>query len=145
ATGTVSSGPISGTATLTVTNAVVSSLVVTPTTDTTPIGLTKSFTATAYLSDGISAIDVTTDPAVSWSSSDTAIATVDNGANKGEAKGVSVGSATITASGITPEGKPVSGTATLNVTNAEVASLSVTPTTQSTPIGLTKSFTASAT
>ncbi|ENP0851873.1 Ig-like domain-containing protein [Vibrio parahaemolyticus] len=144
ATGVTGTGSLSGSATLTVTNAVVSSLVVTPLTETTPIGLTKPFIATAYLSDGVTATDVTTDPAVSWSSSDTAIATVDNGINKGVATGVSVGATTIIATG-TAAGNTFTGTATLNVTNAVVVDLTVTPTNDSTPIGLSKPFTASAT
>ncbi|EHK2924965.1 Ig-like domain-containing protein, partial [Vibrio parahaemolyticus] len=143
ATGVTGTGSLSGSATLTVTNAVVSSLVVTPLTETTPIGLTKPFIATAYLSDGVTATDVTTDPAVSWSSSDTAIATVDNGINKGVATGVSVGATTIIATG-TAAGNTFTGTATLNVTNAVVVDLTVTPTNDSTPIGLSKPFTASA-
>ncbi|EHH1078914.1 hypothetical protein J7I01_004629, partial [Vibrio parahaemolyticus] len=141
AQGVANSTPFSATATLNVTDAVVSSLQVTPATASTPVGLTKAFTATAILSDGVTTIDVTTDPAISWTSSNTAVATVDA---SGIATGVSMGTTTITASGTTPEGTPLSATATLTVTDAIIRSLIVTPATESTPIGLSKPFTATA-
>ncbi|EHH1078930.1 hypothetical protein J7I01_004645, partial [Vibrio parahaemolyticus] len=141
AQGVANSTPFSATATLNVTDAVVSSLQVTPATASTPVGLTKAFTATAILSDGVTTIDVTTDPAISWTSSNTAVATVDA---SGIATGVSMGTTTITASGTTPEGTPLSATATLTVTDAIIRSLVVTPATESTPIGLSKPFTATA-
>ncbi|EHH1079229.1 Ig-like domain-containing protein, partial [Vibrio parahaemolyticus] len=143
ATATVAGRTYNSTAELTVTNAIVSSIQVTPATGTTPKGLTQAFVATATLSDG-STQDVTTDPAVSWSSSDTSIATISNSAgSEGLATGEEVGNVTITATD-TSGPAPVSGTATLTVTNAIVVGLQVTPPTETTPIGLTKSFTATA-
>ncbi|PYO70299.1 MAG: hypothetical protein DMD69_00125 [Gemmatimonadetes bacterium] len=71
---------------------------------------------------------------VTWSSSNPAVATV-NGA--GQATGVAVGSATLTA---TSEGK--SGTAAILVTNVPVASVTVSPATASVPAGQTVQLTA---
>jgi len=71
---------------------------------------------------------------VTWSSSNPGVATV-NGA--GQATGVAVGSATLTA---TSEGK--SGTAAILVTNVPVASVTVSPATASVPAGQTVQLTA---
>ncbi|MFM2625789.1 Ig-like domain-containing protein [Vibrio owensii] len=144
ASGEANGQSFSDTATLEVTAATVTSLVVTPTTDTTPVGLSKPFKAMANLSDGTTTIDVTNDPAISWSSSDSTIATVSNtDGSKGEAKGEAVGTVTITASG-EANGQSFSDTATLEVTAATVTSLVVTPTTDTTPVGLSKPFKAMA-
>ncbi|MCG9703261.1 Ig-like domain-containing protein, partial [Vibrio natriegens] len=141
AQGSVNGTAFSDTATLDVTNAIITQLNVTPPTASTPMGLTKQFTAEAILSDGTTSIDVTRDPAISWSIDDTSIATIDT---DGLATGVLVGSVTVTASGTTPEGTDLTGTATLNVTDAIITSLQVTPPSETTPIGLTKGFTATA-
>ncbi|MEL6115751.1 Ig-like domain-containing protein [Photobacterium sp. SP02] len=78
--------------TLDVTAATVTSLAITPLNATIANGLTQQFEATATFTD-TSTQDVT--DLVSWHSSDTSIATITAG---GLAQGVSVGSATITAS-----------------------------------------------
>ncbi|MCG6461416.1 Ig-like domain-containing protein, partial [Vibrio parahaemolyticus] len=62
---------------LTVTNAIISSIQVTPSTETTPVGLTKPFTATALLSDGTSQ-EITSSPSLSWSTDNSSIATISN-------------------------------------------------------------------
>ncbi|HHI4977066.1 TPA: Ig-like domain-containing protein, partial [Vibrio parahaemolyticus] len=85
-------------------------LVVTPELDTTSVGLTKPFKATAILSTGETQ-DVTTEAALTWTSSNTDIATID--AN-GIATGLAVGEVTITAMG-TIDGNEFSDTATLTV------------------------------
>ncbi|PMT77833.1 hypothetical protein C1S86_26240, partial [Vibrio parahaemolyticus] len=133
---------VKDTATVTVTNAVVQALQVTPANETTPIGLTKAFTATAIFSDK-STMDVTNDPAISWSSSDTDIATIITGqvSGNGVAKGEKPGTVTITAKGAAGS-TTFEGSATLTVTNAVVTALQVTPTSETTPVGLTKAFTA---
>lgn len=64
---------ITGSGSFTVTPAVITSLLITPSSATVPKGATQSFTATATLSDG-STRDVTTQ--VTWSSSNTTVATV---------------------------------------------------------------------
>jgi uncharacterized protein YjdB len=140
---TISGSTVSATAKLEVTSAVVTQLQVTPAVSTVPAGFETQFTATAYLSDG-SALDVTTFTGLSWSSSNTAIATIDSAERKGMATGVAVGTATITASGAA-NGTPFSATAELTVSNATVTALQVTPATASVPAGLEQQFEATAT
>jgi len=82
----------------------VTTITVTPAADTTGIGLTAQFTATAYDADGGVISDVT----FTWSSSSAATATVDD---DGLATGVATGSCTITAAS-----DDVEGTATLVIT-----------------------------
>ncbi|ENP7383857.1 Ig-like domain-containing protein [Vibrio parahaemolyticus] len=146
ASGTANGQTFEGTAQLNVTAAEVASIEVAPSSDTTPIGLTKSFTATVTLTDGTTKIDVTNDPAISWSSSDTGVATIETGnttGGNGVAKGESLGTVTITASGIA-NGTSFMDTAELTVTDAVIADLQVTPANDTTPIGLSKQFTAMA-
>lgn len=66
---------ISGSATLTVTNATLQSIAVTPATATVGQGKTKQFTATGTFSDSTTQ-DITS--LVAWSSSDTSVATIDS-------------------------------------------------------------------
>jgi 6-phosphogluconolactonase (cycloisomerase 2 family) len=108
---------ITGTTTLTVTAAAVVSIAVTPATPSIANGTTQQFIATGTYTDGTT--QVITGMAT-WSSSATAVASI--GAATGLAKGLTVGSTTITAalSG-------VSGTATLTVTPATLVSIAVTP------------------
>ncbi|ELB2105635.1 Ig-like domain-containing protein, partial [Vibrio parahaemolyticus] len=92
---------VSDTATVTVTDAVVTALQVTPTNETTPVGLTKPFTAKAIFSDNSTRV-VTNDPALTWSTSDADIASITTGqasGGNGVAKGESQGTVTITAKG----------------------------------------------
>ncbi|TOI47588.1 hypothetical protein CGI59_24190, partial [Vibrio parahaemolyticus] len=141
ATATVAGNTWQDTATLNVTNAIVSSIQVTPANDTTPVGLTKPFTATATFSDD-STRDITADSTLSWSTDNSDIATISNTAgNEGVAKGEAIGSVTITATD-TSGPSTVQGTATLDVTEAVITALQVTPTTETTPVGLAKAFTA---
>lgn len=111
---------VAGSATLTVTDAVVVSIEVAPASASVAKGLTRQFTATGAYSDGTSS-DIT--DLVTWSSSDPAKATVSNAAgSRGLATGTGVGSATLTAA---LDG--VSGTAALSVTDAVLQSINVTP------------------
>lgn len=116
-----------------VTPATISQLVVSPESNSTPVGLTVTFVATAVLTDG------STTPAtnVSWTSSDPLVASITGG----QAKGVKSGSVTITAtvSGVYAD------TATLEVTQAVVSSVAISPTTPSIPLGTGAQFTATAT
>ncbi|MNQ58240.1 Bacterial Ig-like domain (group 2) [compost metagenome] len=143
ASGAANGTPFSATAELTVSDAHVTALQVTPATISVPAGLEQQFTATAFLSDGTSQ-DVTTFAGLSWSSSDTSIATINNTDKKGLATGMTVGITTITASG-TANGTPFSATAQLTVTNATVTSLQVTPATATVPVGFEQQFVAQAT
>lgn len=130
-----------GSATLTVTDNIITELKVTPTTNTVPVGLSKPFTATAVLSDGKTTIDVTDSSAISWTTSEPSIATIDA---LGLATGIAVGEVTVKATGVTPEGTTLSDTATLQVSDAVIERLQVTPATETTPIGLSKPFMAKA-
>ena len=101
----------------------VASVSVTPATATIGVGQTAQYAAITRDAFGNPLGGRT----VTWSSSNPAVATV-NGA--GQATGVAVGAATLTA---TSEGK--SGTAALTVTNVPVASVTVSPATASVPAG----------
>jgi hypothetical protein len=113
-----------------VTNAIVTSLTVSPSLVKIPKGLTQQFTAIANLSDGRT-IDVTHNPSLNWSSRNDSIATANNGLVTGNERGVT----TITASGVINNAL-FSDTAELEVTNAIVTSLEVTPKTQQVPEGM---------
>jgi N-acetylneuraminic acid mutarotase len=89
---TAASGSVSGTATLTVTPAVIQSLAISPNPATTGVGVNTVLTATGTYSDGTTA-DVTN--SASWSSNTPAVATVVP--TTGIFTGVSMGSTTITA------------------------------------------------
>ncbi|WP_045452584.1 Ig-like domain-containing protein [Vibrio campbellii] len=124
-----------------VTEAVVTSITVTPKDASTPVGLTRSYTATANFSNG-QAIDVTQDSSTSWDSSDFYVATISNDEeNKGQVKAKAVGTSTITAY-IDVDGERFSDSAILNVTEAIAVSLEITPKIQSVSVGLTEQFSA---
>jgi len=120
-TGTDNGRVFEATARLEVTDAVVTGLALTPTTASSlppsasqPIVIT-AFVANATLSDG-TLLDLTNNPALNWSSSDEAVATVSNTVgNKGAATAVGVGTTTITATGIL-NGQNFNATADLTVT-----------------------------
>lgn len=132
---------VSGAAELTVSDATVTALQVTPAMTTTAIGLAQPFAATAVLSDGTSQL-VT--EFVSWSSADTAIATVGNEQDRwGQARGLSVGSVAIMASGHF-NGQDLSGTAQLKVSSATVTGLQLTPPRLRAPVGLPQQYSATA-
>ena len=133
-----SSGNVTGTATLTVTAAVLRSIAVTPTNPSVPKGVGQQFAATATFSDN-STQDVTN--AATWSSSDTSIATISNAAgSRGAAQTLGVGNATLTASY-----SGYSGSSVLTVTAAALSSLAVSPSQPSVPKGLSRAFTATGT
>lgn len=128
----------SGSATVTVTSALLVAIDVTPASTTLPRGLTQDFTATGTFSDGSTA-PITSE--VVWSSSDAAVAPVSNAAgSQGRATALAVGTATITA---TLAGR--TGTASLSVTQAALVSLAVTPASTSLPRGLTAQYHATGT
>lgn len=126
----------SDTATLTVTDAVVTGLEVTPTPVSVAAGLSTSLTATAFLSDGKTK-NVTEHALINWRSLDTSIATVSNttAGNKGSITGIKPGNVTITASGEV-DGQKFSASTQVTITNAVVTQLRVTPDTASVPLGL---------
>jgi 6-phosphogluconolactonase (cycloisomerase 2 family) len=107
-------------------------LTISPTTATVPIGGQTTLTVLAYYSNG--AIQ-SGNGLVSWSTSNSAVATV----VAGVVTGVGNGSATITA--VTAGVAPVSATVTVN----QLVSIAVTPLNPSVPVGLTQQFTATGT
>lgn len=117
ATITATSEGKSGTASVTVAPAPVASVTVAPAPSSVIIGQTTQLTATVRDANG----SILTGRAVTWTSSNTAIATV---SSTGLVTGVALGSATITA---TSETK--SGTSALTVSAVPVGSVTVAPTT----------------
>ncbi|MDH4120647.1 MAG: Ig-like domain-containing protein [Deltaproteobacteria bacterium] len=124
----------SGTASLTVTPAALTSIAVTPGATSLAKGLTQQLAATGTYTDATTA-DLTN--TVSWTSSNNPAATVDA---SGLVTAHSTGTATLTAS---LSGK--SGTASLTVTPAALSSIAVTPASASLPKGLTQQLTATGT
>ncbi|HHC6670978.1 TPA: Ig-like domain-containing protein, partial [Vibrio parahaemolyticus] len=143
ATGIVAGKTYQDTAELTITSAMISSIQVTPAIETTPVGLTRSFTAKALLSDGTSR-DITASPTLSWSTDNPSIATISNvTGSEGVAKGEAIGSVMVTATENSGSSNLV-GTARLDVTEAIVTDLQVTPPSAWVANGLTQQYTAKA-
>src|SRR6266568_2587218 len=121
----------SGTSAVTVTPVPVASVVVTPATGSTHVGVTLQLTATPKDSAG----NPLTGRTVTWASGDTTIAKVDaSGLVTGKTLG---GPVTVTA---TSEGK--SGTSAVTVTPVPVASVDVSPPTATIQVGATLQLTA---
>ncbi|AZQ09378.1 Ig-like domain-containing protein [Shewanella khirikhana] len=124
---------LSAQAQLTVTDAVATSLVVTPGEARVPLGYEGRFSANAHFSDGTSQ-DVTQDAL--WQSGDESVVTlVALGEFGGSAKGVAVGATEVTASfaGLT-------ASSDVTVTNAELKQYSISPATATVAAGLSQSF-----
>jgi Bacterial Ig-like domain (group 2) len=113
-------GNISGTATMTITNPLVS-IAITPATASIAQTFTQPFTATGTYADNSTSVITST---VTWTSLNTAVATISNTqGSQGVATGVTAGSAMITAT----LGSVVSPAATLTVTSSTLVSIAVTP------------------
>lgn len=110
------SGSVTGTTTVNVQSAVLSSITVRPVKKKIAPFTSQQFQAIGTYTDG-STHNVTGQ--VSWTSSDTAVATI---GGSGRAKALTQGSTTITATL-----GSISGSSTLNVSNATIVSVSVTP------------------
>ena len=135
---TASRDDISGVAALTVTDAVLVSISVSPPTKSIPKGLTQQFMATGTYSDDTST-DIT--DAVTWSSSDNATATISNAdGSEGLATAEAVGTVTVQASA-----DGIVGDAQLTVTDAVLVDLGVTPATATVALGVTQAFQATGT
>jgi uncharacterized protein YjdB len=129
---------VSASTQLTVTPATLVSLAITPTNPSIALGTTAQFTATGTYSDGTTQ-DLT--GAVTWSSSDTGVATLGNAAGSaGLATSVATGTVTV---GATLDG--ISTSTRLTVTPATLVSLAITPTNPSIALGTTLQFTATGT
>jgi nicotinamide mononucleotide (NMN) deamidase PncC len=136
------SGNVSGSTTLTVTQATLVSIAVTPTNPSIALGTTQQFTATGTFSDNTTQ-DLTT--SVTWSSSSVSVAAISNAAgSNGKATPVATGSTTITAT--LPVSQPIpgliSGSTTLTVTPATLVSITVTPINPRIVLGTPRQFTA---
>jgi hypothetical protein len=125
---------VDDTTTLTVTNAALTSITVTPAVTLTGIGIEVQYRARAGFSDGTT-FDVTTNAA--WTSSSPAVAAI--GGTTGLATALSGGVTTITARLGT-----VSGSATLTVSSAPLVGLTVTPASGIIPTGFWRPYTATA-
>ena len=139
----ISSDDTSESSTLTVSDAELVSIAVTPTNPTTPLGVGQSFSATGTFTDATTQ-DITTQ--VTWDSANTGIATISNvGGSEGEATPVAIGSTVISASVNGISSNDSAESSTLTVTAAELVSIAVTPANSSTPLGVNQSFTATGT
>src|SRR6266404_4263111 len=119
---------------LTISNATLISIVVTPASPSVGVGKTQQFTATGTYSDN-STQNLT--GSVAWASSSTATAAVSAG---GLASALKAGTSTISATS-----GSVSGSTTLTVTAAALVSIVVTPASPSVGVGKTQQFTATGT
>ncbi len=131
ATITATMGSVSQSTTVTVTALTITAISVTPDQPTLPIGIAEQFVATAIYSDGSTADLVT---GVSWSSSSTAVATIDN---TGLASLVGAGTTTITATV-----GSLSDSSTMTVVNAHLVSITIAPGTATMATGTAQQFTA---
>lgn len=123
---------------VTVTAATLSSITVTPAEASAAKGTSRAFKADGLYSDN-SVLDITN--TVTWSSSNTAVATVSNATdNQGVALATGQGTATITAAL-----GSVSGTASFTGTAAVLKSLAISPTSASVAAGRSQQYTATGT
>ena len=113
------------------------SISVTPATPSIANGSVQQFAATGLYSDNSKQ---TLTSVVTWSTSDTAVATISNvSASAGLATAVGVSTAPIT---VTATDGGITGTATLSVTAATLVSIALTPATSSIAKGATEQFVA---
>ncbi len=131
---TASSGTISGSTTLTVTSAFITSISVSPGNANIPLGIAQQFAAAGTFSDG-TVQDVT--GVVTWKSSITSIASI---TVSGLATGLDIGTTSISATLGT-----VSGSAPFTVNAANLSSIAITPANGSIAQGTTAQLTATGT
>lgn len=138
ATVTATIGTFSANLALTVTNAQVSSIVVTPAAPSLGVGRTVQLVATGTFTDGTT--DVITENAT-WSSATPATASVSNATgSQGLVTAVAVGTSQVSATI-----GAATGRITVTVTPAELASIAVTPSPITLAKGLTQQFSATGT
>jgi 6-phosphogluconolactonase (cycloisomerase 2 family) len=130
------SGTITGSTILTVTNATLETLTVTPANPSIANGTTQQFVAMGSFTGNTTTQDLTS--LVTWSSDDVNVAGISNApGGKGRATAADTGSATIRATL-----GSVSGQTTLTVTTATLQSIGVTPASPAIPSGLDQQMTA---
>jgi hypothetical protein len=125
-------------ATVLVTSSALSTITVTPSTGKVPEGVTLQFAATGQFVNNTTQ-NLTTN--VTWASSQPSIATISNATGQqGLAEGVAAGQTSISAifAGVV-------GSANLNVNNATVVSIAITPANFTAPVGTTVSYNAKGT
>ncbi|WP_115702700.1 beta strand repeat-containing protein [Legionella sainthelensi] len=126
-------GSVSGSTSLTVNAAALTSITVTPNNASLANGLQLQYTATGHYSNGTTQ-DLTTQ--VVWASSNTTVAVISNAAgSNGLATGTSQGGTTISATM-----GAISGNTALTVTAAQLTSLFVVPLSTSVTVDATKQF-----
>jgi Galactose oxidase-like, Early set domain/Concanavalin A-like lectin/glucanases superfamily/Bacterial Ig-like domain (group 2)/Glyoxal oxidase N-terminus/Abnormal spindle-like microcephaly-assoc'd, ASPM-SPD-2-Hydin/HYDIN/CFA65/VesB-like, Ig-like domain len=130
---TATAGSVTGSATLNVNSATLTSIAVSPSAPTIAAGTVQQFTATGTFSDG-SKQNLTN--SVTWNSSSSTVATV---TASGTASGIGSGQTSITATL-----GSVTGTASLTVTTANLTALQVNPQSSSAILGGTQQFSATA-
>jgi trimeric autotransporter adhesin len=134
---TATSGNISSSAGVTVTNAAVLSIAITPLATSIAQTTTTQFAATGTFTDG-STQNIT--GSVQWTSGNPAVAAINANGAPGLALGIAAGNSTITATS-----GSVFSSASLTVTGASATSIAVTPATPSIPLGTLQQFTATGT
>ena len=131
---TAISGSINGSTVLTVTQAALVSIAVTPQDPTISLGTTQQFTASGSYTDG-STKDLTA--SATWTSDNLSVATINL---SGLAASAAIGSANITAtSGL------IAGSTSLTVGTAKLVSIALNPASASVPVGVPQQFTATGT
>ena len=131
---TASVGSITGATVATVAPATIVSIAVTPAIPAIYLGSMQPFVATGTYTDGTTQNITDT---VQWNSDTTTVATVSNQpGTQGQATGIGLGTATVSATSVS-----VTGSTVLTVTNAPtLLSIAVTPTTPSIAFGTTQQF-----
>jgi hypothetical protein len=124
-------GVVTGTTSVSVTSATVTSIAVTPASASVPKGNKQQFTATGTFTDG-STLDISAN--VTWAVSGSATIS-----NTGLATGSAIGSASVNAKA----GNVTSSNAALTVTAPALVTINVSPASVVVPKGLTQNFTAS--
>lgn len=125
--------------TLKITHKNIQHVQITPPESSVPIGLNQQMQATLLFSDH-SVQDVTNDPALTWSVDNHQRATIDN---SGMVMGLKTGPVIISASG-SVGGKHTKYSVKLNVTDAIITALQVSPNNISLPVGLSQQMQADA-
>jgi trimeric autotransporter adhesin len=133
---TATSGAIVGSTPIEVTNAVITAMTVNPAGPSVAAGFSQQFTATGTFTEGSTVTTQNLDLQATWGSSNTAVATISNGAgDRGLASGLTAGTSTISA-----VFNGVSGSTTLTVTAALLQAISVTPYAKVIAKGTTQEF-----
>ncbi|MDP1827233.1 MAG: Ig-like domain-containing protein [Archangium sp.] len=131
-------GGRTGSSTVTVTDAVLTAIDVSPAISSLPLGVASRLVATGTFSDGTT-VDVTAQ--ATWSSASPAVATISNtSGTEGQVRAVSLGASIVTA-----QLGSITGTARVNVSAATIIALELSPLASVIAVGLTHDFTAIAT